>query len=167
MIPDNATCAECIEGTLKAINRYLADLRLKARLVKDYPWNDNVVGIYIHGSSRNGTLRIGCNTQMIIDDATSYDEDYFDPQKIAAEDIAMTLWHEAGHGLMEHIRRTRRKDTQKGTGLFKGPRLKKLKALLQDEEDTVEKFADSMAGFSYTSDLETFINDNKEILINL
>ena len=102
---------------------------------------------------------------MISDDATSYDEDFFDPQKIVAEDIAMTLWHEAGHGLMEHIRRVRRKDTQRGTGLFKGPRLKKLQALQRDEEDTVEKFADSMAGFGYISDLETFINDNKSILI--
>lgn len=166
MIPDNATCTECIEGTLKAINSYLADLCLKARLVKDYPWNDTFVGIYIHGSSRKGTLRIGCNTQMIIDDATSYDEDYFDPLKIATENIAMTLWHEAGHGLMEHIRRVHRKDTQRGTGLFKGPRLKKLQALQQDEENTVERFADSMAGFGYTSDLETFINENKEILIN-
>lgn len=155
---------EYINGVLYNINEFLQPFNLKAKLIKEYDWNDNCVGIYIYRSAYTGIIRIGINLYAIESFANDYDEEFFNTQEIAEENILTTLWHEVGHGLMEHIRRMRRQDTQNKTNIFKGEMLRVAKEIIYDEEDVVEEFGEYMAGFEYTSRLYNFLEKYQGLL---
>ena len=159
-----AKYTDYINSVLININEFLADFNLKCKLLKEYDWDDDVVGIYIYRSAYSGVLRIGVNLKVIEEYANENDAEYFNIDEIAEENILTTLWHEVGHGLMEHIRRMRRQDTQNKTGIFKGKVLNDLKEIIYNEEEVVEEFGEYMAGFCYNSQLFNFLLKNAGIL---
>ena len=143
------------------INEYLAQFGLKAKFNKNYRFEgqySDAVAIYQYRSvKRDGCMRISININALKKWA---DEDEYVTYDDLVDQISVSLWHECGHGLIEWIKQQRRLDTQQGTGIFKGEKLKALRWLLgYDEEDLCEEFGERMAFYSGHSDLVDFIND--------
>lgn len=156
-----------INTILKDMQEFVSQFNLKVKLLKTYEWNSDIVGIYKYRSAYKGTIRIGVNLDVINDYADElYDLGYSDilVEQELYNNVSVTLWHEVGHGLMEHIRRMRRLDTQRQTGIFRGQILKELKEIIYDEEDIVEEFGEYMAGFGYSSKLYDFLMKYKDVL---
>ena len=153
---------------LRDINEYLEDLNLRAVLLKDYSWKNGYVAIYKNHSAYTGVLRIGYNPEAILNFIKSETENnntFDDIEEQAFFQVSVSLWHEVGHGICEHIRRKRRLDTQAGTKIFVGDFLKETRALFVDEEQTVEDFGEFMTGLSSFSDLYYYIEDYQKYLL--
>ena len=160
---------EIVQEVEKKISEFLKCLNLKVKILKTYEWNSNVVGIYIYRSSAKGVLRIGVNFDVVREfEQDLEDDEWFSEYQIEEEiydNIAVTLWHEAGHGIMEHIKRCRRHDTQNGTGIFRGKLLRDTRKLMsQDEEDVVEGFGEYMPGLGGNTELYDYIMAYKDYL---
>ena len=141
------------------INNYLSKFGIRAKFNKKYDFSgyySDSVGVYQRRSvTRNGCMRFSVNINALKAFAEE-DEDIITYDDIS-DQIELTLWHECGHGLLEWIKQKRRQDTQAGTGIFKGAKLKAWKRLLSfNEEAVVEEFAES-ALFGYSSDLDEFM----------
>lgn len=165
MIP-NEFYIDSIRTIMADINSYVSTLGLRAAVIKSYDWSGDCVGIYKYGSSANGVIRIGVNLEVLKEYVEELEEDDFitNVEDEAFANLSVTLWHEAGHGLVEHIKRVRRIDTKLGTKIFRGELLKSLQSLYYNEEDTVEDFGEFMAGYGYNSSLYNFIKKYKNIL---
>lgn len=149
-----------VVSVCKDINEYLQQFGLKAKFNKKYDFSGvyaNSVAIYQYRSVKSGCMRISVNINSLKEWA---EEDDFVTYEDIADQIKISLWHECAHGLIEWIKQQRRIDTQQGTKIFTGEKLKALRWLLGfDEEDLCEEFGERMAFYSGHSDLLDFIND--------
>lgn len=157
----DANFEEEVIDECKQINEYLEQFGLKAKFNKRYDFSgyySDAVAIYQYRSvKRDGCMRISVNINALRKWA---EEDDFVTYEDLRDQIRVSLWHEVGHGLIEWIKQQRRIDTQQGTGIFKGEKLKAVRELLSyDEEDLCEEFGERMAFYSGHSDLVDFIND--------
>ena len=146
-----------VASTMKDIAEFLTDFNLKAKLLRNTytEW----VGQYRSRSVKTGTMKFSINLDIIREFGEELADDPYSDADIEMENqVMVSLWHECGHGLMEHIRYCRRRDTQKGSGIFKGQFLKDTRWLMgYVEEDIVEEFGEYMAGLRYDSDLFNYL----------
>lgn len=143
------------------VNEYLSQFGIKAKFNKKYDFSgyySDAVAIYQHRSVvKDGCMRFSVNLSALKSFA---EEDEYITYDDVVKQIDLSIWHECGHGLIEWIKKQRRNDTQQGTGIFKGKKLKAVRWLLGfDEEDLVEEFAEQMVFHDTHSDLLEFIND--------
>ena len=151
-----------VNEVMTNINDFLSQFGLSAKFNKRYDFSgyySDCVAVYQYRSvKRNGCMRMSVNKNAL----KKYVEEEFDDffrYEYVFEQIAISLWHECAHGLIEWIKQKRRLDTQQGTGIFKGKKLSALRELLSlDEEDVAEEFAEEMVFGSTSSDLLKFIN---------
>lgn len=146
----------------QSINEYLSQFGIKAKFNKRYDFSGyyaDCVAVYQNRSvRRDGCMRFSVNKAAIM--SWLEDEDDFITYDDVIDQIRVSLWHECGHGLIDWIKQQRRLDTQRGTGIFKGKKLKAVRWLLGfDEEDLCEEFGERMAFNSGYSDLLEFINN--------
>ena len=156
----DANFEEEVIDECKQINEYLKQFGLKAKFNKKYDFSgyySDAVAIYQYRSvKKDGCMRISVNINALRKWA---EEDDFVTYEDLRDQIKVSLWHEVGHGLIEWIKQQRRIDTQQGTRIFTGEKLKALKKLFSyDEEDLCEEFGERMAFYSGYSDLVDFIH---------
>jgi len=151
-----------VNEVMSEINKFLAPLGISAKYNTRYDFSGyyaDCVAVYQARSvKRNGCMRMAINKKAIMDWVKKEYDDFF-RYKYVYEQIAISLWHECAHGLVEWIKQKRRLDTQQGTGIFRGEKLMALRNLLNtDEEQVTERFAEVMAFNDGSSELLSFIN---------
>lgn len=155
---------DLINQTVDACNEYLSDygFPISVSLVRDYTFDDGLVGIYRPGSvRRDGKMRIGVNTDSIY----SFADKTSEAERVINQQIRITIWHEVGHGIIDWLKMLRRRDTQNKTGIFKGDMLREFKFLIADEEETVEKFGEYGGDIEFFCDLDLFLSRYQEEIL--
>lgn len=155
---------DLINQAVDACNEYLSDygFPISVALVREYTFDDGLVGIYRTGSvRRDGKIRIGINTDSIY----SFADTTREAENVINQQIRITIWHEAGHGIIDWLKMLRRRDTQNKTGIFKGDMLREFKFLIADEEETVEKFGEYGGDIEFFCDLDLFLSRYQEEIL--
>lgn len=161
-----------VKRVMADIDKYLQGFGLRAKLLKSTysEW----VGQYQYRSAKTGVLKFSVSLDAIRRFAEESAEVYgmadesgfsFDKDEEARIQVMITLWHECGHGLIQHIKYCRKKSNLAKDGVFKGALLKDTRELLHwNEEEVVEEFGEYMAGEYYDSDLFNYLEKYKSVL---
>lgn len=163
---------DLINQAVDACNKYLSDygFPISVALIRQYTFDDSLVGIYRTGSvRRDGKIRVGINTDSIYSFANETNYLFADEAKeveeVINQQIWITIWHEAGHGIIDWLKMLRRRDTQNKTGIFKGAMLREFKFLIEDEEETTEKFGEYGGDIEFSCDLDLFLSRYQEQIL--
>lgn len=153
---------DLVVSTMNEIKSFLSDFNLDAKLLKSTytEW----VGQYRSHSVKTGTMRFSINVDKIREWSQELDDDV-NAEEEARYQVMVSLWHECGHGLIEHIKYCRKKSNLKKDGKFNRQALKDTRWFLgYEEEDLAEEFGEYMTGLRYDSDLYDFLMKYKGIL---
>lgn len=148
---------DLINQAVDACNKYLSDygFPISVSLIRQQTFDANLVGMYRAGSvRRDGKIRVGINTDSIY----SFANETKEAEDVINQQIWITIWHEAGHGIIDWLKMLRRRDTQNKTGIFKGDMLREFKFLMEDEEETAEKFGEYGGDIEFSCDLDIFLS---------
>ena len=155
---------DLINQAVDACNEYLSDygFPISVALIKQHTPDAELVGMYRTGSvRRDGKIRVGINTDSIY----SFADKTSEAERVINQQIRITIWHEAGHGIIDWLKMLRRRDTQNKTGIFKGDMLREFKLLIADEEEAVEKFGEYGGDIEFFCDLDLFLSRYQEQII--
>lgn len=147
---------DSINQAVDACNEYLSDygFPISVALIRRQTYDSGLIGMYRAGSVRgDGKIRVGINTDSIYSFANKTKE----AEDVINQQIWITIWHEAGHGIIDWLKMLRRRDTQNKTGIFKGEMLREFKFLMEDEEETAEKFGEYGGDIEFSCDLDLFL----------
>lgn len=158
--------ADFINSIISDANKFLSQYGLSVvyNAKYDFSWGaaKNCLAIYQYRSVKNnGRMRISINFPALEDCMRQNDIDDIETQ------IEISIYHEIGHGIVEWIKKLRRKDTQCGTKIFRGKLLKDLRSLLINEEDAVEEFGAHKSGWYGHSEIGDFLDEYKDILLQI
>lgn len=155
-----------IDGYLNDVNEYVQPFGLSVVFNKNYAfrgYSEEFLAVYQVGSVSSGKIKLGINLPYL---KTCMIENGV-PLNELEEQLNISIWHEVGHGLVEFIKRLRRRATQNGCDLFTKEMKKDFKYITSNEEEVVEEFGAMQEGYSYYSDLDDFISDYEENLIGM
>lgn len=158
-----------VNSTMINIKEFIADFGLRAKLLKSNT-NMDWIGQYRSRSVKTGEMKFSINLAAIrqwSDDLKDMldDSDWDNSEEEAEYQVMVSLWHECGHGLVEHIKYCRKKSNALKDGKFTGQALKDTRWLLgYVEEDLVEEFGEYMVGLRNDSDLFNYLIKYKNIL---
>lgn len=170
---ENFINEESMDGLLNIIDEYLNDVNeyvqpfgLTVSFNKNYPfrgYSAKFLAVYQTRSVVSGNIRIGVNLPYL--KACMANNGIH--LKNLKKQINISIWHEVGHGLVEFIKRLRRRATQNGSDLFTKEMRKDFKYIIDNEEEVVEEFGAMQEGYAYYSDLDDFITRYEENLIGM
>jgi hypothetical protein len=155
---------DLINQAVDACNKYLSDygFPISVALIRQQTFASSLVGMYRAGSvRRDGKVRVGINTDSICSFANKTKE----VEEVINQQIWITIWHEAGHGIIDWLKMLRRRDTQNKTGIFKGSMLREFRFLMEDEEETAEKFGEYGGDIEFSCDLDLFLSSYQEQIL--
>ena len=160
---------DIVNSTMINIQEFIANFGLRAKLLRSNT-NMDWVGQYRSHSVKTGVMKFSINLEAIRewsnDLADMLDDTGFDNSQEEAEyQVMVSLWHECGHGLLEHVKYCRKKSNALKDGKFTKQALKDTRWLFgYDEEDLVEEFGEYMVGLRNDSDLFNYLHKYKSIL---
>ena len=157
------TLEDTVASTMSQIKEFISDfgLDVKPSRISHTGW----VGIYRAHSVKTGVMRIGVDLDVIRNWSNELEDEDIDSEEEARYQVMVSLWHECGHALFEHVKYCRRRSNAAGDGRFKGKAGKDTTWLMgYDEEDLVEEFGEYMAGLMNSSDLFNYLIKYKDIL---
>lgn len=163
------TLQDTVNSTMINIKEFIADFGLQAKLLRSNT-NMDWIGQYRSHSVKTGEMKFSINLEAIrawsedLKDMLD-DSDWTNSEEEAEYQVMVSLWHECGHGLVEHIKYCRKKSNLLKDGKFTGQALKDTRWLMgYDEEDLVEEFGEYMVGLRNDSDLFNYLVKYKGIL---
>lgn len=155
-----------IDECLNDLNEYVQPFGLSVAFNKNYPfrgYSAEFLAVYQVRSVASGQIKLGINLPYL--KACMAENNI--PISELKEQINISVWHEVGHGLVEFIKRLRRRATQNGSDLFTREMKKDFKYITSNEEEAVEEFGAMQEGYAYYSDLDDFISRYEENLIGM
>lgn len=155
-----------INGYLNDVNEYVKPFGLSVVFNKNYAfrgYSEEFLAVYQARSAATSKIRIGINLPYLKACMTENNI----PISDLKEQINISIWHEVGHGLVEFIKRLRRRATQNASNLFTREMKKDFKYITSNEEEVVEEFGAFQEGYSGYSDLDDFISEYEENLIGM
>lgn len=160
---------DTVDSTMTNIKEFIADFGLNAKLLRSNT-NMDWIGQYRSHSVKTGVMKFSINIEAIrrwsedLKDMLD-DTDWDNSEEEARYQVMVSLWHEAGHGLVEHVKYCRKRSNALKDGKFTGQALKDTRWFFgYDEEDLVEEFGEYMVGIKNDSDLFNYLMKYKNIL---
>lgn len=157
---------DTINGYINDVNEYVRPFGLSVVFNKNYSfggYSAEFLAVYQARSAATGKIRIGINLPYLKEFMSKHGV----PLRKLKEQLNISIWHETGHGIVEFLKRLRRKNTQTGSDLFNKQMISDFKYILKNEEEVVEEFGAMQEGYATYSDLDDFICRYENEIIEL